>query len=94
MPNLDLTRTKGREAVLDPDFLDDLRWWVRTDRKIALRVLDLVEAILREPFVGIGKPEPLKGVESVWSRRITQEHRLLYRVSAHRIDFLQARYHY
>lgn len=94
MPNLDLTRTKGREAVLDPDFLDGLRWWVRTDRKVALRVLDLIEAILRDPFVGIGKPEPLKGVQNVWSRRITQEHRILYRVSAGRIDFLQARYHY
>ncbi len=94
MPNLDLTRSKHREAVLDPDFLDDLRWWVRTDRKVALRVLDLIEAILREPFVGVGKPEPLKHVENVWSRRITQEHRILYRVSAGRIDFLQARYHY
>jgi toxin YoeB len=85
---------RGREAVLDPDFLDDLRWWVRTDRKLALRVLDLVEAILREPFVGIGMPEPLKHVEHTWSRRINQEHRILYRVSADRIDFLQARYHY
>ncbi len=61
---------------------------------MALRVLDLVEAILREPFVGIGKPEPLKRIENTWSRRITQEHRILYRVAADRIDFLQARYHY
>jgi len=78
-----------------PDFLDDLRWWVRTDRKVALRLLDLVEAILREPFNGIGMPVPIKHFGSnVWSRRLTQEHRLLYRVSADRIDFIQARFHY
>jgi toxin YoeB len=68
---------------------------VETDRKIALRILDLIEVILRDPFTGIGKPEPLKYVlAGSWSRRITQEHRLVYRVSGHRIDFLQAKYHY
>jgi toxin YoeB len=68
---------------------------VETDRKIALRILDLIEAILRDPFTGIGKPEPLKYVlAGCWSRRITQEHRLVYRLSGHRIDFLQAKYHY
>ena len=66
-----------------------------TDRKLALRVLDLVEAVLREPFGGIGKPEPLKYLGSgVWSRRVTQEHRLVYLVSDDRVDFLQCRYHY
>jgi toxin YoeB len=76
-------------------FLDDLRWWVQTDRRLALRVLDLVDAVLHDPFDGIGKPEPLRamGVD-VWSRRITQEHRLVYRVLDERIDFLQGRYHY
>ncbi|HXH38808.1 MAG TPA: Txe/YoeB family addiction module toxin [Thermoanaerobaculia bacterium] len=73
----------------------DLRWWVRTDRKVALRLLDLVDAILRDPFHGIGKPEPLSNLGSnMWSRRLTQEHRIVYRISADRIDFLQARYHY
>jgi toxin YoeB len=68
---------------------------VKTDRKTALRILELIEAILRDPFTGIGKPEPLKFVlAGCWSRRITQEHRLVYRVSENRIDFLQARYHY
>jgi toxin YoeB len=68
---------------------------VETDRKIALRILDLIEAILRDPFTGIGKPEPLKYVlAGCWSRRITQEHRLVYRVAGNRIDFLQAKYHY
>ncbi|MFZ0814870.1 MAG: Txe/YoeB family addiction module toxin [Candidatus Sulfotelmatobacter sp.] len=84
-----------REAVFHPEFRQDLRYWVETDRKVARRALELVEAILREPFIGIGKPEPLKYVlAGCWSRRITQEHRLVYRVSERRIDFLQARYHY
>lgn len=83
------------EAVFHPEFREDLRRWVETDRKLALRVLDLVEAVLREPFVGIGKPEPLRYLGSdVWSRRISQEHRLVYLVSSDRIDFLQARYQY
>lgn len=81
--------------MFHPEFREDLRYWVRTDRKIALRVLELVEAVLRDPFAGVGKPEPLKYVlAGAWSRRITQEHRLVYKVSEDRIDFLQARYHY
>jgi toxin YoeB len=84
-----------RAAVFHPEFRDDLRHWIRTNRKIALRVLDLVEAVLRDPFQGLGKPEPLKFyLEGCWSRRITQEHRLVYLVRESRIDFLQARYHY
>jgi len=84
-----------RAAVFHPEFREDLRWWVRTHRKTALRVLDLVEAVLRDPFQGLGKPERLKYLDpNVWSRRITQEHRLVYRVTADRVDFLQARYHY
>jgi toxin YoeB len=83
------------ESVFLPQFLDDLRSWIETDRRIALRVLDLIEAVLRDPFDGIGKPEPLKYVlAGCWSRRITQEHRLVYRVAGTRIDFLQAKYHY
>lgn len=84
-----------RLAVFQPEFREDLIYWVKTDRKTALRVLKLVEAVLRDPFSGLGKPEPLKylGV-GVWSRRITQEHRLVYLVSQDRVDFLQARYHY
>lgn len=84
-----------RLAVFDPDFLEDLKHWVERDRKVALRVLRLVEAALRDPFVGEGKPEPLKGLgPDVWSRRVTQEHRLVYLVKKDRIHFLQARYHY
>ena len=83
------------EAVFSPEFREDLRSWIESDRRVALRVLDLVKAALRDPFVGIGKPEPLKYVlAGCWSRRITQEHRLVYRVSGTRLDFLQAKYHY
>jgi toxin YoeB len=87
--------TPQRDAVFQDEFRDDLRYWVETDRRTALRILTLVEAILRDPFRGIGKPEPLKYLgPGVWSRRITQEHRLVYVVSDGRIDFIQARYHY
>lgn len=90
-----MIRRAEREAVFEPEFVDDLIHWVKTDRKAALRVLELVNAVLRDPFEGIGKPEPLKfGFTGCWSRRITQEHRLVYRVLENRIDFLQARYHY
>lgn len=84
-----------RLLVFDRDFLDDLSHWVQTDRKIALKILELVEAIRRDPFAGLGKPEPLRhlGV-GIWSRRITQEHRLVYAVRSDRILFAQARYHY
>ncbi len=84
-----------REAVFHPEFREDLRYWVGADRKVALRAFDLIEAIMRDPFTGIGKPEPLKYLASgAWSRRLTQEHRIVYLVSNDRIDFLQARYHY
>jgi toxin YoeB len=84
-----------REAVFQQEFLEDLRYWVETDRRMALRALDLVQAILRDPFAGIGKPEPLKYLTpGTWSRRLSQEHRIVYLVRDERIDFLQARYHY
>lgn len=84
-----------REAVFQQAFREDLRYWVETERKVALRALDLVEAIIRDPFVGIGKPEPLKYLgPNVWSRRLTQEHRIVYLVRDKRTDFLQARFHY
>lgn len=87
--------SKRRDAVFHPEFLDDLRFWVETDRKVALRALDLIESIVKNPFIGIGKPEPLKYLlAGSWSRRLTQEHRIVYMVSVDRIDFLQARYHY
>jgi len=90
-----MSKRVAREAVFQPEFREDLIDWIKTDRKVALRVLELVEAILADPFAGIGKPEPLKYMlAGCWSRRVTQEHRLVYRVTEERIDFLQAKYHY
>jgi toxin YoeB len=86
---------KKRKAIYQPEFLQDLRYWVETDRKLALRAFDLIEAILRDPYQGVGKPEPLRYLApGTWSRRLTQEHRIVYLVRDDRIDFLQARYHY
>ncbi len=90
-----MKRQAKRPAVFQPEFLQDLRSWVKNERAAAIRVLDLVEAVMRDPFEGAGKPEPLKYVlAGCWSRRVTQEHRLMYRVTDEAIDFLQARYHY
>ena len=86
---------KRRDAVFQPEFIEDLRYWVETDRRIALRAFNLIEAVLRNPFKGIGKPEPLKYLTpGVWSRRLTQEHRIVYLVRDDRIDVLQSRYQY
>jgi toxin YoeB len=75
--------------------MEDLEHWVRTDRKVAEKVLKLMKEIRRDPFRGAGKPEPLKHLgPDVWSRRITARDRLVYRVSDNAVDFLQARYHY
>lgn len=80
---------------MDANFLQDLEHWTRTDRRRALRTLSLVEAVLRDPFSGPGKPEPLRAqLRGKWSRRIDQEHRLVYQVDADTVCFLAARYHY
>jgi toxin YoeB len=86
---------KERTAVFQLEFIEDLRYWVEADRKLAIRALDLIGAILRDPFEGIGKPEQLKYLTpGAWSRRLTQEHRIVYLVRDNQIDFLQGRYHY
>ena len=86
---------KRRDTYFDPHFLQDLRYWIKTDRKTAARVLDIVMDVLRDPFSGLGKPEPLKYLgANLWSRRLSLEHRIVYMVRDDRIDFLQARYHY
>jgi toxin YoeB len=90
-----VNREAKRVAIFHPEFREDLKFWVKSDRNTALRVLDLVEAVMRDRFRGLGKPEPLRYVlAGCWSRRITQEHRLVYRVAEESVDFLQARYHY
>ena len=91
-------RRKSRrthQAFFYPAFREDLAWWVKTDRRTALRVLEIVEAVCRDPLSGIGKPEPLRYLAAgAWSCRLTQEHRVVYLVGDDPIDFLQARYHY
>jgi toxin YoeB len=84
-----------RSSVFEDEFREDLRYWVKTDRRVAARLLDIVESVMRDPFQGIGKPEPLKQLGSdIWSRRLTQEHRVIYLVHHDAIHFLKARYHY
>jgi toxin YoeB len=86
---------RQRSAVFQAEFREDIRFWIKTNPRTALRAFDIIDAIMREPFTGIGKPEPLKHLGSgVWSRRLTEEHRIVYMVSSDRIDFLQGRYHY
>jgi toxin YoeB len=84
-----------RVLVFDDRFLEDLTYWVETDRKTALRLLTLVEEIGRNPFSGTEKPERLKYQDgNVWSRRLTEKDRIVYLVAAERVEFLQGRYHY
>lgn len=76
-------------------FKNDLKWWFKNDDKKAEKILDLVTEIMKNPFQGIGKPEPLKYMDSnIWSRRIDLEHRLIYRITETQIDFLACRFHY
>jgi toxin YoeB len=80
---------------LAAEALDDLRYWVEADSRKAARILKLIEEVCRTPFSGTGKPEALKHLGGgVWSRRIDQEHRLVYSVEADSIRILQCRYHY
>jgi toxin YoeB len=79
----------------DPDAWDDFLYWLGADRKIATRIVRLIGDIQRDPFTGIGKPEPLKGdLSGYWSRRIDDEHRLVYRADDAEVKILKARYHY
>jgi toxin YoeB len=74
---------------------DDYLYWQQIDKKVLARVNELIKDCLRSPFRGIGKPEPLKGsLSGCWSRRITDEHRLVYQIKDDRLIILQCRYHY
>ena len=74
---------------------EDYLYWQRTDRKILQRINTLIRDIQRAPFEGIGKPEPLKhGLSGYWSRRLTDEHRIVYKVEADSLFIAQLRYHY
>jgi toxin YoeB len=84
-----------RQLVFHAQGWEDITYWVENDRATTKRVLRLITDVLRDPFEGIGKPEPLKhSMPGAWSRRITDEHRLVYLVTDKDVIVLQARYHY
>ena len=90
-----MVSVKNRVSIVHPQFFEDLDFWILNDNRLARKVLELVTQIMRDPFHGVGKPEPLRGqLTGGWSRRITQEHRIIYAVYDTHIDFLQCRYHY
>ena len=83
-----------RRIAFDPDAWEDFLFWLASDRKMARRITRLIDEIQRDPFAGIVKPEPLKGdLSGYWSRRIDDEHRLVYRADDE-VKVLKARYHY
>ena len=83
------------ELVWQTNAWEDYCHWQKQDKKILERVNELIKDCLRSPYKGIGKPEPLKGnYAGCWSRRITQEHRLIYKINERRLHILQCRYHY
>jgi toxin YoeB len=84
-----------RSIRFDPEAWQDFAFRLATDRKIARRITRLIAEIQRNPFSGIGKPEPLKGeLSGYWSRRIDDEHRLVYRAGDDEVKIVMARYHY
>ena len=84
-----------RSLGFDPSAFEDLAWWIEQDRAQALRIVKLVREIQREPFSGLGKPEPLKReLSGCWARRIDHEHRLVYRVQEDSVRILACRFHY
>ncbi len=88
------------EIVFTQNGWEDFEYWLETDSTTAIKIKDLIKSVRQNPFVGIGKPEPLKhGLKGYWSRRTTQEHRLVYKVSGKKgLDqkclILQCRFHY
>ncbi len=84
-----------RSLEFDVAAFEDLAWWIEQDRNKALRIVNLIKEVQRDPFKGIGKPEPLKHeFKGCWSRRIDQEHRIIYQVTEDKIRILACRYHY
>jgi len=84
-----------QNLVLTPNALDDLEFWAHSNPKTLKQIFKLFKDITREPFKGLGKPEPLRyNLQGCWSRRIDLEHRLVYRVQNEQIQILSCRYHY
>ena len=87
--------TSAQNLEFDAAAIEDLAWWIQQDRRKALRIIRLVQETVADPFGGIGKPEPLKHeLAGCWSKRIDDEHRLVYQVRADKVRVLACRYHY
>lgn len=84
-----------KSLEFDASAFEDLAWWIEQNRDQALKIIKLIKDVQRDPFRGIGKPEPLRHeLAGCWSRRIDQEHRLIYQVTSEKIRILACRYHY
>lgn len=85
----------SRTASLSKQFQRDVAYWTATSSQLSARLRRIVFETLQTPFEGIGKPEPLRNdLRGVWSRRLTKEHRVMYRVTETTVEFLSARSHY
>ena len=84
-----------RKIAFLPDAFNDFHEWAISDKKTYLKIVEMIKEIARQPFSGIGKPEPLKNnLKGLWSRRITQEHRLVYKVMDDEIVIVSCKFHY
>jgi len=81
--------------VFSPQAWEDYQHWVQTDRKLVKRIIELIKDAASNPYSGIGKPEPLRhALSGFWSRRISDEHRMVYRVAGNNLELAQLRFHY
>jgi len=81
--------------VFSPQAWEDYQHWAQTDRKLVRRINELIKDTVRNPYAGIGKPEPLRhALSGFWSRRISEEHRMVYRVAGNNLEIAQLRLHY
>lgn len=84
-----------KELIVKKQAIDDLKYWSLTDTKLLKKIFELFEAIIRDPFTGIGKPEGLRGdLKGYWSRRINEEHRIVYNVTNDFVIVVSCRSHY
>ena len=84
-----------RKVAFEADAFTQLEDWAKTDKKVLKKIFTLIKDIQRNPFSGMGKPEPLKyELQGYWSRRITEKHRLVYRVEGELLIILSCKYHY
>ena len=83
------------KLVFADEAWDDYLYWQKHDKRMVERINKLIQETQREPFSGVGKPEPLKhALSGLWSRRITDEHRMVYKVESNALLLAQLRYHY